>query len=56
MPGTIEPARTQEVEQLHVRRFANQLVENRRDYIEIAKRPHTHIDVEWDDMSASNRP
>ncbi len=46
----------QEVEQLHVHRGANQLVENRRDYIEIAKLLYTRIDVDWDDMSANNRP
>lgn len=45
----------QEVEQLHIRRVANQLVENRKDYIEIAKRLHTRIDVDWDDMSSGAR-
>ena len=46
----------QEVEQLHIRRVAIQLVENRRDYIELAKRLHTRIDVVWDDMSTNGRP
>jgi len=41
----------QEVEQLHVRQVAAQLVDNRRDYIELAKRLHARVDVNWDDMS-----
>ncbi|MBI3838391.1 MAG: hypothetical protein HY288_10725 [Planctomycetia bacterium] len=45
----------QEVEQLHVRRVAAALVDNRRDYIEIAKRLHARIDVNWDDMSTNSR-
>jgi hypothetical protein len=44
----------QEVEQLHVRRVAAALVDNRRDYIEIANRLHARIDVDWDDMSTNS--
>ena len=44
-----------EVERLHVREIAAQLVDNRRDYIEIARRLHTRIDVDWNDMSAPTR-
>jgi serine/threonine protein kinase len=44
----------QEVERLCVRDIAARLVANRRDYIEIAGRLHTRIDVDWDDMSAGS--
>ncbi|MCH8840985.1 MAG: hypothetical protein IH831_10015 [Planctomycetes bacterium] len=43
-----------EVEGLHVQRVAASLVQYRRDYIEIAKRLHTRIDVDWIDMSADD--
>jgi eukaryotic-like serine/threonine-protein kinase len=43
----------QEVEQLQIRRVAAALIDNRRDYIEIANRLHARIDVDWDDMSAN---
>jgi eukaryotic-like serine/threonine-protein kinase len=45
----------QEVEQLQVRCVAAGLVDNRRDYIEIANRLHARIDVNWDDMSTNGR-
>ncbi len=40
----------QEVEQLPIRRVAAALVDNRRDYLEIARRLRTRTDVHWDDM------
>lgn len=43
-----------EVEGLHVQRVSANLVQYRRDYIEIAKRLHTRIDVDWIDMSADD--
>ncbi len=43
----------QEAELLEVRSVAARLVDNRRDFAEIAKRLHTRIDVDWDDMFAS---
>jgi eukaryotic-like serine/threonine-protein kinase len=40
----------QEVGSLDVRKLAARLVDNRKDYVEIAKRLHTRIDVKWEDM------
>jgi hypothetical protein len=45
----------QEGELLEVRRVAAKLIGNRRDFVEVAQRLYTRIDVSWDDMSASNK-
>ncbi|HEX4147168.1 MAG TPA: tubulin-like doman-containing protein [Pirellulales bacterium] len=43
----------QEVENLEVRRVAARIVEGRRDYVDIAKRLHTRVDVTWAEMPLS---
>ena len=40
----------QEAELLEVRKVAAQLINNRRDFAEIAQRLHTRIDIHWDEM------
>ena len=42
-----------EVENLDVCRVAAQLVERRRDYVDLAKRLHTRVDVTWSEMPLS---
>ena len=42
-----------EVENLDVCRIASRLVEGRRDYVDIAKRLHTRVDVIWNEMPLS---
>jgi serine/threonine protein kinase len=42
-----------EVENLDVCRIASRLVEGRRDYVDIAKRLHTRVDVTWSEMPLS---
>lgn len=42
-----------EVENLDVCRVAARLVEGRRDYVDIAKRLHTRVDVTWSEMPLS---
>jgi len=44
-----------EAEFLEVRRVAANLIDNRRDFVEIAKRLHTRIDVNWDDMPLNSK-
>jgi eukaryotic-like serine/threonine-protein kinase len=44
----------EEAELLEVRRVGAALVNNRRDFIELAERLHTRVDVKWDDMLAGD--
>jgi len=44
-----------EAELLEVRRVAANLIDNRRDFVEVAKRLHTRIDVNWDDMPLNSK-
>ena len=46
----------QEAELLEVRSVAARLIDNRRDFAEIAQRLHTRIDVHWDDMFVARLP
>ncbi|MGD9721238.1 MAG: tubulin-like doman-containing protein [Pirellulales bacterium] len=43
----------QEGELLEVRRVAQSLIDGRSEFVELAQRLHTRIDVHWDDMAAS---
>ncbi len=44
----------QEGELLEVRNVGARLIGGRREFVEVAQRLHTRIDVHWDDMSACN--